>query len=123
MLKINNLHVSVADKPILKGLTLEVPAGEVDDGGLLLDDLDGEAVGGQLGGGASGAEADDEDFFGAWAGGADEGDQRVAGERGADEGDGALDHAVDAEEAQAVLLLDADEAVLALGLGDHAGRE
>ena len=29
MLKINNLHVSVADKPILKGLTLEVPAGEV----------------------------------------------------------------------------------------------
>lgn len=29
MLKINNLHVSVADKPILKGLTLDVPAGEV----------------------------------------------------------------------------------------------
>lgn len=29
MLSINNLHVSVADKPILKGLTLEVPAGEV----------------------------------------------------------------------------------------------
>lgn len=29
MLKIENLHVSVADKPILKGLTLEVPAGEV----------------------------------------------------------------------------------------------
>lgn len=29
MLKINNLHVSVADTPILKGLTLDVPAGEV----------------------------------------------------------------------------------------------
>ena len=29
MLKIQNLHATVADKPILKGLTLEVPAGEV----------------------------------------------------------------------------------------------
>ena len=29
MLEITNLHVSVADKPILKGLTLSVPAGEV----------------------------------------------------------------------------------------------
>ena len=29
MLKIQNFHASVADKPILKGLTLEVPAGEV----------------------------------------------------------------------------------------------
>jgi Fe-S cluster assembly ATP-binding protein len=29
MLSINNLHVSVADKPILKGLSLSVPAGEV----------------------------------------------------------------------------------------------
>jgi len=29
MLSINDLHVSVADKPILKGLTLDVPAGEV----------------------------------------------------------------------------------------------
>ena len=29
MLKIDNLHVSVADTPILKGLTLDVPAGEV----------------------------------------------------------------------------------------------
>ena len=29
MLSINNLHVSVGDKPILKGLTLDVPAGEV----------------------------------------------------------------------------------------------
>ncbi|MBI1407650.1 MAG: Fe-S cluster assembly ATPase SufC [Caulobacter sp.] len=29
MLSIKNLHASVADKPILKGLTLEVPAGEV----------------------------------------------------------------------------------------------
>jgi Fe-S cluster assembly ATP-binding protein len=29
MLNINNLHVSVGDKPILKGLTLDVPAGEV----------------------------------------------------------------------------------------------
>jgi Fe-S cluster assembly ATP-binding protein len=29
MLKIDNLHVSVADKPILKGLSLEVPKGEV----------------------------------------------------------------------------------------------
>lgn len=29
MLKINNLHVSVGEKPILKGLTLDVPAGEV----------------------------------------------------------------------------------------------
>ncbi|MFA4950880.1 Fe-S cluster assembly ATPase SufC [Brevundimonas sp.] len=29
MLKIENLHVSVGDKPILKGLTLDVPAGEV----------------------------------------------------------------------------------------------
>jgi Fe-S cluster assembly ATP-binding protein len=29
MLKISNLHVSVGDKPILKGLTLDVPAGEV----------------------------------------------------------------------------------------------
>ena len=29
MLSISNLHVSVADKPILKGLTLEVPAGEI----------------------------------------------------------------------------------------------
>ena len=28
MLKINNLHVSVADKPILNGSTLDVPAGE-----------------------------------------------------------------------------------------------
>ena len=28
-LSISNLHVSVADKPILKGLTLDVPAGEV----------------------------------------------------------------------------------------------
>ena len=28
-LSISNLHVSVGDKPILKGLTLEVPAGEV----------------------------------------------------------------------------------------------
>lgn len=28
MLKINNLHVSVGDTPILKGLTLYVPAGE-----------------------------------------------------------------------------------------------
>lgn len=28
-LSINNLHVSVAEKPILKGLTLDVPAGEV----------------------------------------------------------------------------------------------
>ncbi len=29
MLSINNLHASVGDKPILKGLTLDVPAGEV----------------------------------------------------------------------------------------------
>ncbi len=29
MLSIDNLHVSVGDKPILKGLTLDVPAGEV----------------------------------------------------------------------------------------------
>jgi Fe-S cluster assembly ATP-binding protein len=29
MLKIDNLHVTVADTPILKGLSLEVPAGEV----------------------------------------------------------------------------------------------
>ena len=29
MLKITNLHVSVGDKPILRGLTLDVPAGEV----------------------------------------------------------------------------------------------
>jgi len=29
MLSIQNLHATVADKPILKGLTLEVPAGEV----------------------------------------------------------------------------------------------
>jgi Fe-S cluster assembly ATP-binding protein len=29
MLSITNLHVSVGDKPILKGLTLDVPAGEV----------------------------------------------------------------------------------------------
>lgn len=29
MLSISNLHVSVGDKPILKGLTLNVPAGEV----------------------------------------------------------------------------------------------
>jgi Fe-S cluster assembly ATP-binding protein len=29
MLKITNLHANVGDKPILKGLTLEVPAGEV----------------------------------------------------------------------------------------------
>src|SRR5262249_40019335 len=29
MLDISNLHVAVADKPILKGLTLDVPAGEV----------------------------------------------------------------------------------------------
>ena len=29
MLNINNLHVSIDDKPILKGLTLDVPAGEV----------------------------------------------------------------------------------------------
>ena len=29
MLRINNLHVSVGEKPILKGLTLDVPAGEV----------------------------------------------------------------------------------------------
>lgn len=29
MLKIENLHAQVADKPILKGLSLEVPAGEV----------------------------------------------------------------------------------------------
>ena len=28
MLSISNLHVSVGDKPILKGLTLGVPAGE-----------------------------------------------------------------------------------------------
>ena len=26
---ISNLHVSIGDKPILKGLTLDVPAGEV----------------------------------------------------------------------------------------------
>jgi Fe-S cluster assembly ATP-binding protein len=30
MLKIENLHRSVGDKPILKGLTLDVPAGEGD---------------------------------------------------------------------------------------------
>ena len=29
MLSITNLHVAVGDKPILKGLTLDVPAGEV----------------------------------------------------------------------------------------------
>ena len=29
MLSIQNLHATVADKPILKGLTLDVPAGEV----------------------------------------------------------------------------------------------
>src|SRR6476661_655635 len=29
MLKIDNLHATVADRPILNGLTLEVPAGEV----------------------------------------------------------------------------------------------
>ncbi len=29
MLSISNLHVSIGDKPILKGLTLDVPAGEV----------------------------------------------------------------------------------------------
>ena len=29
MLKIDNLHVSVEDKPILKGINLEVNAGEV----------------------------------------------------------------------------------------------
>lgn len=29
MLSISNLHVSVGDKPILKGLTLDDPAGEV----------------------------------------------------------------------------------------------
>jgi Fe-S cluster assembly ATP-binding protein len=29
MLSINNVHASVADKPIIKGLTLDVPAGEV----------------------------------------------------------------------------------------------
>lgn len=29
MLKINNLHVSVGDKPILNGLSLDVPAGQV----------------------------------------------------------------------------------------------
>ncbi len=29
MLSISNLHVSVGDKPILKGLTLDVQAGEV----------------------------------------------------------------------------------------------
>jgi Fe-S cluster assembly ATP-binding protein len=28
MLSIENLHVSVGDKPILKGLTLDAPAGE-----------------------------------------------------------------------------------------------
>jgi len=28
MLSISNLHVSVGDKPILKGRTLDVPAGE-----------------------------------------------------------------------------------------------
>ena len=28
MLSISNLHVAVRDKPILKGLTLDVPAGE-----------------------------------------------------------------------------------------------
>ena len=29
MLSISNLHVSVGDKPILKSLSLEAPAGEV----------------------------------------------------------------------------------------------
>lgn len=29
MLSISNLHVSIGDKPILKGLTLDVLAGEV----------------------------------------------------------------------------------------------
>ena len=29
MLSIQNLHVSIDDKPILDGLTLDVPAGEV----------------------------------------------------------------------------------------------
>lgn len=29
MLTISNLHVAVGDKPILKGLTLDVPAGKV----------------------------------------------------------------------------------------------
>lgn len=28
MLSISNLHVTVGDKPILKGLSLDVPAGE-----------------------------------------------------------------------------------------------
>jgi Fe-S cluster assembly ATP-binding protein len=28
MLSINNLYVSICDKPILKGTTLDVPAGE-----------------------------------------------------------------------------------------------
>jgi len=29
MLSISNLHVAIGDKPILKGLALDVPAGEV----------------------------------------------------------------------------------------------
>jgi Fe-S cluster assembly ATP-binding protein len=29
MLNIQNLHANVGDKPILKGVTLDVPAGEV----------------------------------------------------------------------------------------------
>ena len=29
MLSIENLHISIGDEPILKGLTLDVPAGEV----------------------------------------------------------------------------------------------
>jgi len=32
MLSISNLHVSVGDKPILKGLTLVDPAGEMSHG-------------------------------------------------------------------------------------------
>jgi ABC-type histidine transport system ATPase subunit len=32
MLSISNLHVAIGDKPILKGLTLDVPAGEVSHG-------------------------------------------------------------------------------------------
>jgi Fe-S cluster assembly ATP-binding protein len=30
MLEITNVHATVADKPILNGITLSVPAGEVD---------------------------------------------------------------------------------------------
>ncbi|MBB5659686.1 Fe-S cluster assembly ATPase SufC [Brevundimonas halotolerans] len=29
MLSVSNLHVAVGDTPVLKGLTLDVPAGEV----------------------------------------------------------------------------------------------